>query len=610
MSAEYSREIVDLIGQVRSGKVAIWIGSGFSFYAGLPNSKEMAKAIVDSAKNLYSQDEAAGPLDEVADIFLNKKTKNELVDVIRPLMLREPRSLQYHNLLTEIPQFKTLITTNYDKLIEKSYGNSLQVVVGDSFYPRCLDYNKPILYKLHGDIEDPNSITISRSDYTGFFAEGDLGSLLWNKIRTIIAEKTLLFIGYSLRDENVKVLLQQLSRYIKQGDMYLVAPNFSNADKERLYKNQVTYIDMTGETIIDILCQHVRKGILKDTLAGKINLEESAKLLKDKGIEAAYTVNSEGRLSFGGINLLKPFTLILEGSGPNQLRRLISGQSFEPVTIGRTDVKRLNLEAQNEVFELPIESSITIRPSPAEKFKADLHTGGTVIQNVSGKIFSSSDKKELVFECANSSTKIVFQFLSGGNAKLRIENPIVEDVLIGLNIYTALSNWLNGEKIVVRKERGGSLSLPSPVINAKSSPDQSIGSLLELYLRLNEIENYYDTKLSIPSSISDEDLRELDKVLSYVRGKKKRIEEPVRLEFDSESVDRAQLTDIEKRDGFVLRVEGSKDDLITLWESQFKIGKYLIESDDAYIDGICDKGDVTTIIIRSQSGVYYYRKTL
>lgn len=102
---------------------------------------------------------------------------------------------------------KMIITTNYDKLIEElltRQDKSPDIFIGNSgFFQETTGWGE--LYKIHGTCDNSSSIVITDKDY----AEFNKNSILLNaKLLTSLVDSPIIFLGYSLTDENVRSLLQ------------------------------------------------------------------------------------------------------------------------------------------------------------------------------------------------------------------------------------------------------------------------------------------------------------------------------------------------------------------------------------------------------------------
>jgi SIR2-like protein len=130
-------------------------------------------------------------------------------------------------MLAELP-FRIIITTNYDRLFDRALSNARArdgnpkepcITVYDPTrqgepeeVPDDPDELKPILLKLHGDISKPESIVITEEDYITFvqrMADKDQHPV-HQYIRTKMRAWPFLFVGYSLRDYNLRLLFRTL----------------------------------------------------------------------------------------------------------------------------------------------------------------------------------------------------------------------------------------------------------------------------------------------------------------------------------------------------------------------------------------------------------------
>jgi SIR2-like domain len=100
-----------------------------------------------------------------------------------------------------------LFTTNYDELIEAAYleaGLQLRVSISEEQF-RARRGERPVrhLVKLHGSIDQPETIVLTRSDYAR--ARADRNEML-SFLRSEMVETAFLFVGFSLSDPNFNLL--------------------------------------------------------------------------------------------------------------------------------------------------------------------------------------------------------------------------------------------------------------------------------------------------------------------------------------------------------------------------------------------------------------------
>ncbi|WP_220396224.1 SIR2 family protein [Arenimonas terrae] len=100
-----------------------------------------------------------------------------------------------------------VITTNWDQLLEQIF-TGYKVFIGQ----KELLFSNPQqigeIYKIHGCSTRPSSLVLTADDYREF---NDRNAYLAAKLITIFVEHPIIFIGYSLADENIASLLRAIA---------------------------------------------------------------------------------------------------------------------------------------------------------------------------------------------------------------------------------------------------------------------------------------------------------------------------------------------------------------------------------------------------------------
>ena len=111
----------------------------------------------------------------------------------------------------------SVITTNYDKLVEDVFG--FEELVGNDI---LLSNPYGSVYKIHGCCLDPSKIIITKEDYEQF---DDKYELIRAQLLSIFIHNPIIFLGYNIGDENIKSLLKTIFTYVE--------PNSQDAEKIR-----------------------------------------------------------------------------------------------------------------------------------------------------------------------------------------------------------------------------------------------------------------------------------------------------------------------------------------------------------------------------------------
>lgn len=146
-----------------------------------------------------------------------------------------------HRLLPKIP-FRSILTSNYDNLIEGAYTLHNSGQIPNKFtQDDLLNISSPLrkeefyIFKIHGDFDRPSSVILGSRDYQKlFFRSPEYRQFL----ETIFSVYTVLFIGYGDSDPDLNNILDRLSTIFDRtlDKHYILLPEnkFNFAERKRL----------------------------------------------------------------------------------------------------------------------------------------------------------------------------------------------------------------------------------------------------------------------------------------------------------------------------------------------------------------------------------------
>ena len=268
-----------IIKYVREEKVSLFIGAGFSIEAHAPSVGVLKNAILSQFDNEQQRQKHENKsLAEVADFFVEEiccGSRNSLIELLQQHFNFTPATMNDHEALAKIPHFHNIFTTNYDTLLEDSYTKEDCQVIKKDADCAYIDDKKPVrIFKIHGDFTNQDFVVITSTDYADFFNHKS-NPEMWDVVKHDFLTKHILFIGYSLTDDNIIDIIRNISDSVNknQKEMYLIAPNIDKVNQGRLRKMKVHYYDAVASDFLDELKKELDANIGMDFRHHKVSAE-------------------------------------------------------------------------------------------------------------------------------------------------------------------------------------------------------------------------------------------------------------------------------------------------------------------------------------------------
>ncbi|MBE7686817.1 tetratricopeptide repeat protein [Tenacibaculum finnmarkense genomovar ulcerans] len=205
-------------------ELIIFVGAGVSMPFGFPN---WINLVIDILKELKKEGDSKG-LD--LDYYINQGTELDVFDVLDKLenigFKPKVKTLLYDKIknvnidekdFSKIEKFWSIsdkiITTNYDSVLEKGKPTHIDAFSNFNEFQQAKSLNgKPFLYKIHGDIVNPDNCILFNSDYKKLYKKdsSDITTL-----KNFITNKTILFIGFSFEDKFIKKQFKFINKLYK-----------------------------------------------------------------------------------------------------------------------------------------------------------------------------------------------------------------------------------------------------------------------------------------------------------------------------------------------------------------------------------------------------------
>lgn len=247
----------------RRGNVQLFVGSGLSINNYFSGTEFAAKLLDDPIYHDTKQTTlnsilGAGmkvSLEDACEFYELYQGTAALIRKIKDEYGNPRQPGEIHRLLWKLPHIRWIYTTNFDCLIEDALSRPKQSpeVITRGKDIQSLPANRRVVFKPHGCARmssDREEFVLTRSDYLNYSHRRTL-----EMVKTLhdISTKVFLFLGYSLRDLNMRHIIAE-ANLLGEVQSYAVLKNPSGPETRYWQDHGVTLIDMDAyEFVNDVL---------------------------------------------------------------------------------------------------------------------------------------------------------------------------------------------------------------------------------------------------------------------------------------------------------------------------------------------------------------------
>lgn len=242
--------------RMKWGKVVPFLGAGASL-AGrppgtqwdprnpgfLPSGRELSNLLADETSFPSEYPGDRDDLAKVSSYYADISGRRILRERLREVLNHPYQLGDLHTFLASVPAHQVIVTTNYDTLLEQAFRRAdkpydLVIYPADRKdfanaviwwphgkpepiikAPNDLDVDlteTTVIYKMHGTLEPDTSkwdnFVITEEDYVEFLSRMTANTAIPAIFYDHFRERSFLFLGYSLSDWNLRVILKNLSK--------------------------------------------------------------------------------------------------------------------------------------------------------------------------------------------------------------------------------------------------------------------------------------------------------------------------------------------------------------------------------------------------------------
>ena len=170
--------------------------------------------------------------------------KAELANYITQLSVINDDYTEEIEMLSKLSEksISGVITTNYDSFLEDHFlGYSKYIGQSQLIFSSIQGVAE--IYKIHGSVEQPESIIINEKDYILF---DEKCAYLAAKLMTIFMEYPIIFMGYSISDNNIQNIIKAIVNCLETPQIKMLENRFIFVE----YKPGMTGAEVTPYTIM------------------------------------------------------------------------------------------------------------------------------------------------------------------------------------------------------------------------------------------------------------------------------------------------------------------------------------------------------------------------
>lgn len=617
-------EFEEVIQKIRRGELILWVGSGFSKFAGYPTGSQLADIIKKKLNHKEKKHlKTKFNLDDVTEEFVQMRSRKELISILQEVFKKKPTKLTLHETISQIPQIQTIITTNYDKTFELVYGSDVSTFINDKDISASFK-NKVALYKIHGDIDIPDSIIITKGNYQDYYKEKK-ENLLWNEIKSLISKNSILFIGYSFGDLNIQSLFEEILDRLGEShkDYYLITPSLPDYKKQFLLeKYSIRHISMSAEKAISNIKREVEINLIRDTENGFIHPHLIYNVYTDRKIDADFSIIKDGKTKLNTIRPLENGPQITskisltfpeeKSSKMNEFNEFLFGKKFGSYELSNEDcIIDVSVKIGDIIIEEPennITNSLTFTSIPNRLFYADLllSKSGISLNRLKGEgYYSSSAFKTMIshpcFDLTIKSSDIGKPVLT-----ILLSLHPVENIIQGFECYHFLNAWIEDDELRIHFDyQNKPFIIPFKKLKFDEKQfGENIRRTYDLLSKIIRIRREFCISFDKLNQITNDDLSTLNRIIKLLDGGKLTLENI--LSYQTKILDKEQYLKLIDEGDFVLKL-GPIQYPFTFLDTDITIDCNLfiyhgfVENKDEVISKLTEGFDEIDVTLKSKS---------
>lgn len=257
-SVEGEFELLRPVAQaMRAGKGKVLVGAGLSMQSGLSSWLDLLRPVVQDGLGIHLT--VNDDLPEIAQYYADTVAggRQRMLAAVAADINREATPSPAHMALADLP-IAECWTTNFDDLLERVLVDYRRVD-GDADLVDMTRLSAPIIVKMHGSLpagrltaEQLGRVVLTRDDFDTY---QDRHPRLWSRLASGYLSGSMLFLGLSLSDPNMRLLLRLARAAARSGvdsSSVVVLKEPDDEQERKRFVPRVNDLARSGITVLPV----------------------------------------------------------------------------------------------------------------------------------------------------------------------------------------------------------------------------------------------------------------------------------------------------------------------------------------------------------------------
>jgi hypothetical protein len=522
-----NRSQEELFYHIRNEEVVLFVGAGFSAYAGYPLGADLGTRLHELLPETHQHLDHKRSLDQFTETIVRSCGSRDLLNrLLDQVFTALPKSTADHDMLAKVSHLNTIITTNYDTMFEDAYGDRANLIWLDE-HVGFWDPKKVNIIKIHGHIADKDSIVLTQEDYSDFITK-DFNTPLWTAVLNQIGTRHVLFLGYGYEDPNIWALVKKLNQSLGDSKkrMFLISPGNDPRKIRFLESKGIEFIQHSGTSFLGALIADIKDNLITDLESGRVCADTARSFSRmqnasltiedtDKGfrlktispvVEAAETWNAKFNYKAGGETMHR----INSFQNTNELLEMqLNASEIENFKLIFEGLKLLD---QDEL------GFLNIKKIPKQvSFDLTFLSEGWEVNGMQADIYSVKGASRIISKIYGLSIEANISFSDTVISSIRwdFKRPEKLGTLSDeIGLYSLLSNFFSQKQFTLFFSDGSTLSNKCHVFQEESVLE--CNKRLKYLGWLKVIERRFNTRFGLLEDIDEDNWKTAEKLVQVI----------------------------------------------------------------------------------------------